>query len=82
MASLADTLTSPEMNKTEDNTAVASRRSSSNDEKLRDSASGKDVEAAPQPPAFDESKILSGKKLILAFLAMMLSVLLIALGSS
>jgi hypothetical protein len=33
-------------------------------------------------PAYDESKILSGRKLFFAFIAMLLSVLLIALGVS
>ena len=42
-------------------------------------ASGKALEEAA--PAVDESKILHGRKLVLAFVAMMLSVLLIALGS-
>lgn len=40
--------------------------------------SEKALEAAP--PKFDESKILEGRKLFLAFAAMLLSVLLIALG--
>jgi hypothetical protein len=45
-------------------------------------ASEKALEAGTAPPTFDESKILQGRKLFFAFVAMLLSVLLIALGAS
>jgi hypothetical protein len=44
--------------------------------------SEKALEAGAAPPTFDESKILQGRKLFFAFVAMLLSVLLIALGAS
>jgi hypothetical protein len=42
-------------------------------------AAEKALEKAPEP--YDESKILHGRKLFFAFVAMLLSVLLIALGA-
>jgi hypothetical protein len=48
--------------------------------KQADPVSEKALEEAS--PAYDESKILSGRKLFFAFVAMLLSVLLIALGVS
>jgi len=48
--------------------------------KQADPVSEKALEEAS--PAYDESKILSGRKLFFAFVAMLLSVLLIALGMS
>jgi hypothetical protein len=61
--------------------SIKDRHSASSEIKLEKALpSEKTLEAAP--PAYDESKILHGKKLFFAFVAMLLSVLLIALGMS
>lgn len=80
MTVITSTKTEPEALKNLDSSEIKLP----NDEKTetRDSGSDKDIEkdAAASKNVLDESKILSGRKLVLAFTAMMLSILLIALG--
>lgn len=59
--------------------SLSKRNSVSSIDKRQNFASEKALEKVPQ--AYDESKILQGKKLFFAFVAMLLSVLLIALGA-
>ena len=69
-------------------TSITSRDPSLNEHTVRDSISVISNNKEPisekaledATPKYDESKILQGRKLALAFVAMLLSVLLIALG--
>ena len=79
-----DSLTLKEQNGDAGSIDNLKRRSTFSEQQIEskqaDPLSEKALEEAS--PAYDESKILSGRKLFFAFVAMLLSVLLIALGVS